>query len=120
MENLLSREISHHFVQNFDEMLSRFFSIAKTLQLGFCFTQGRAKRLNLVAMLLAQTVDPPWGLLVGDGRLLTCEDTRIVPHLIPFIIVGNHAGDGCQDVPIIQIDESDPLSDTSRDPNLGH
>jgi hypothetical protein len=42
MENLLSREIPHHFVQHFDEMLSRFLSIAKTLKLSLCFTQRRA------------------------------------------------------------------------------
>jgi hypothetical protein len=48
MENLLGREISHHFVQNLYELAARFLFFTETLKLALRLAESGAQCLDLV------------------------------------------------------------------------
>ena len=56
MKDFIRGKVPHDFVQNFYEMRSRFLSLAKALQLGLCFPEGRPQRLHFVFFLCLQTL----------------------------------------------------------------
>ena len=60
MENFLSRQIPHDFVEDVDEVLSRLILLTGTLELSLRLPECCAKRLNLVPFLSVQTKCPRW------------------------------------------------------------
>src|SRR5688500_5840466 len=120
MEDLVRRKISHYLVQNVDQVAPRLAFIAHTLKLGFGVAQCSSQGLDFVNRVFFQTGVPRWSLLVVGADLDFARwNCRIVPVRLG-IVLRYYAGYRGQYISFIEMDESDPLSDTTRDADLRH
>jgi len=120
MENFVCRQISHDFMKNVHQVPPGFALIPHALKLGFRVAERRSQRLKLVEDFVFQAAGLSGGLFLFCGYLYFAVRSGRIISVGFRIVFRNHTGNRSQHISFIEMDESDPLRDTSGYPYLGH